>query len=218
MMIIAIHNHKGGVGTTTLAAHLCALARDLGLRVAGASADPKNELPRWLDAAQIPCIELHPGEWPDGAGDLDLVIVDVQSQSAPAIDPDVWVLPITDRMAEENAPALSDRLRGPVLWLPNESRRLSTTALPSYLEGKVEVGPTVPYSHALEEASAQRGIIWALPELARSPGARALQTALHEVLRRSADLAGHALACLTLPPNAASLAAGDLESSTAPAP
>ncbi len=34
-MIIAFHNHKGGIGTTTLAAHLCVLARELGIPVAG---------------------------------------------------------------------------------------------------------------------------------------------------------------------------------------
>ncbi len=59
-MIIAFHNHKGGIGTTTLAAHLCVLAKELGIPVAGVSADFKKELPRFLEPEKIPCIELDP--------------------------------------------------------------------------------------------------------------------------------------------------------------
>jgi cellulose biosynthesis protein BcsQ len=57
-MIIAFHNFKGGVGTTTLAAHTCALARACGLSVVGVSVDTKQELPRWLAGTQIPCVEI----------------------------------------------------------------------------------------------------------------------------------------------------------------
>jgi hypothetical protein len=101
-MIIAFHNHKGGIGTTTLAAHLCVLAKELGIPVAGVSADFKKELPRFLEPEKIPCIELDPRR---DEPDYDLFVIDVQSTTAPPIEPDVWIIPLCDRTSNENAAA-----------------------------------------------------------------------------------------------------------------
>lgn len=80
-MIIAFYNFKGGVGTTTLAAHTCALAHELGLRVAGVSADFKHELPRWLEGLKIPCITLDPA---GGDERFDLIFDELAATRAAA--------------------------------------------------------------------------------------------------------------------------------------
>ena len=92
-MIIAFHNFKGGVGSTTLAAHMCVLAQELGIKVAGVSVDFTQELPRWLSGSGIPSIEI---DLEHGESDADLIVMDVHSQDEPPLRPDVWVLPICD--------------------------------------------------------------------------------------------------------------------------
>jgi hypothetical protein len=58
-MIIAFHNSKGGVGTTMLAAHMCELARELGLRVVAVSAAIGDGLLRWYEP-ETPSVDFDP--------------------------------------------------------------------------------------------------------------------------------------------------------------
>lgn len=186
-MIIAFYNFKGGVGTTTLVAHTCALAQELGLRVAGVSADFRYELPRWLGTLKIPCIT------PDRAEDegFDLIVIDVQSHSEPPIEPDVWVLPISDAASAERACEVSDRLQGPLIWLGNKGRR--APEVPTYLLGAVEVARPMPYSRALDRANLTYSIVWNVPELAGAAGAWALRASLENVLDRAFAARGSSL-------------------------
>jgi len=186
-MIIAIHNFKGGVGTTTLAAHTCALARACGLSVIGMSVDFKQELPRWLAGTQIDCVEL---DLKNGQTDADLLVLDVQSHAAPPPIADVWVVPICDRLSNENAADVSDRLRGHLIWLGNMGREV---VVPPALAEHVELALPMPYSRALAQAADGQAVVWNVPELAESAGARSLRASLLDVLRRAYRAVGQAV-------------------------
>lgn len=127
---------------------------------------------------ETPSVDFDPES--SGVG-MDLMVIDVRSDGEPPIAPDVWVLPICERLSFENAAELSDRLRGHLIWLGNKGYAIE--AVPKYLEDDVEVALTVPYSRALERASTIRRVVWNVPELARSPGARAVQVTLDNILR-----------------------------------
>ncbi len=177
-VIIAFHSLKGGIGTTTLAAHLCALAQDLGIRVAGVSADFKKELPRFLEPEGIPCIELDPRR---DEPDFDIFVIDVQSTTAPPIEPDVWIIPICHGASSESAAAvLADRLRAPMIWLGNKGHQVRD--VPGYLQHEIEVGEAIPFSRAVEVAGADYRVVWSVPELALTPGAQDLRRALKKLL------------------------------------
>ena len=177
-MIIAIHNTKGGVGSTTLAAHLCALGRDLGWTVDAISADPTQELHRHLKPLDIRCLDPESLDREAAEDDGDLLVIDVQTASSPPVSPDVWLVPVSCRLALEHAKALTDRLKGEVFWLPTMSYEVT---VPSYLEG-VHVLPSVPYSRAIIKAASQPGTVWSDPELALTPGAQALRESLTQLL------------------------------------
>lgn len=186
-MIIAFHNSKGGVGTTMLAAHMSELARELGLRVVVVSASGGDGLLRWYEP-EPPAADF---DHENSGADMDLMVIDVRSDGVPPIAPDVWVVPICERLSFENAAELSDRLRGHLIWLGNKGYAIE--AVPKYLEDDVEVGPTVPYSRALERASTMRRVAWNVPELARSPGARAVRETLDIILRSAHSAVGLSL-------------------------
>ena len=177
-MIIAIHNTKGGVGSTTLAAHLCALGRDLGWKVDAMSVDPTKELHRHLKPLEIRCLDPESLDREAATDDGDLLVIDVQTASSPPVVPDVWLVPVSCRLALEHAKALTDRLKGEVFWLPTMSYEVT---VPSYLDG-VEVLPSVPYSRAIIKAGSQPGTVWSDPELALTPGAQALRESLTQLL------------------------------------
>lgn len=196
-MIIGFHNFKGGVGTTTLTAHTCALAKECGISVVGVSVDVKQELPRWLERTQINCIELDPEH---GHTDAELIVLDVQSHTTPPLMPDVWVMPICDRLSNENAGDVSDRLRGHLIWLGNMGRQV---VVPASLADQVELALPVPYSRGLAQAAEDQAIMWIVPELAESAGARSLRASLLDVLRRAYRAVGNAV-----PPGLASTSSG----------
>jgi len=177
-MIIAIHNTKGGVGSTTLAAHLCALGRDLGWKVDAMSADPTKELHRHLKPLEIRCLDPDSLDREAAADDGDFLVIDVQTASSPPVPPDVWLVPISCRLALEHAKALTDRLIGDVFWIPTMSCEVT---VPAYLEG-VQVLPSVPYSRAIIKAASQQETVWSDAELALTPGAQALREALTQLL------------------------------------
>lgn len=182
-MIIAFHNAKGGVGSTTHVVHACALAQDLGIKVVGVSVN-SQELPRLLASAQIPCVELDPKQ---ETIDAELIVMDVQSHSEPPFWPNVWVLPIRDATSNRSAEVVSDRLHGPLIWLGNEGW---TATVPAYLAEDVQLALPMPFSRAVCQAEEQQAVVWNIPELARSGGAVALRASLTDVLRRAYVAAG----------------------------
>ena len=140
------------------------------------SADPTQELCRRLKPLGTRCID--PGSLDREAADddADILVIDVQTASAPPVAPDVWLVPVANRLAQEHATALTDRLRGEVFWIPMMSYELT---LPRYLED-VTVLPPVPFSRAI--ATSQQGTVWGDPELALTPGAQALRESLTQLL------------------------------------
>ena len=79
MKIVALYNEKGGVGSTSLAAHLCWLARENGIRVAGISFDPTTELRGWIEPLGISWFDgLRHQEPDDGA---ELLVADIHGQA-----------------------------------------------------------------------------------------------------------------------------------------
>lgn len=184
--IIAFHNEKGGVGSTSSAAHLCWLGRENGLGVAGISFDPRVELRSWLEPLGIPWIDgLKTQELPD----VDLLVADIHSHVGDIpVDPDLWVIHFENRTSYENAISLSDRLDGPILWVPNHIHGTSPFArreVPPFLKRVEQLFPGVPRSHAIAEAGAMRRLVWSTEEGARSPGALYLRSALETVLQRA---------------------------------
>lgn len=177
-MIIAVHNFKGGIGTTMIAAHMCILAREKGLRVAGMSAEFKKELPLFLAPVGIRCVD--PGR--DEGGDYDLIVVDLHSHKEVCPVPvDAWILPIANRTSLERACELSDRRMGSLVWIGNR-RRVTDKDVPRYLRGVVHVAPPIPNSRAIAIAGDELRHVWHDDELAQSPGGRALRASLNEIL------------------------------------
>ena len=178
-MIIAIHNTKGGVGSTTIAAHLCALIAEGDARVDGMSVDDNNELRRWLDPLGIRCLD---PEVDLSHARSDHLVIDVQSTRRPPVAPDAWVIPCSNRLAVEHGEALADTLPGVVLLLPTMGRRIDPAVVPEHARGDVEVSAAIPYSRAVAEACDTRTIAWRHPELAGAYGVRQLRSALESLL------------------------------------
>lgn len=185
---LVFHSTKGGVGTTLLAAHAVARAQARGLRVAALAFDPTHDLRQWCGPLGLACADGLVGE--DTPNDAELVVVDVNTQiHTVPIDPDLWVIPIDGRMSIEHALDLSDRLHGRIVWLENHPYIhdvLPKLALPRYLS-HVEVLADlrgVPRSLAIREAGAERRLVWADDDGAKSAGGRALEAALDRLLDR----------------------------------
>ncbi len=205
MLTIAIHNTKGGVGTTTLAAHLCFLCKERGLRV-GAVPDPRTaDLAIWLDVADIRCspraADLDP---------LDVLVLDRPALDDLDLDPDLWIIPITDRAGIDHAAALSDRLCGKIVWLGNLSRALTYCDVPIYLLHDITLAETIPFSRAIAHSTERLGSVWSTPDLAKSPGGQALRRTLGALLDDL--LHDHR------PPASAPATASPLDSATSAAP
>jgi hypothetical protein len=192
--IVTFHNHKGGVGSTTLAAHFLHLARELGFSVAGASVDANRELPMWLEPLGIPVVDLASD---NGDPKVDLIVIDVQQTRDLPLWPDVTVIPISDTSANHNAGDLADQLRGGIIFLPNKGFKAITP--PVHLRDEIEIAKGIPYSRALGYAGDSKKIIWTVPELATTSGAHDLRTALEHLLERVAVLCDVQLPALATP-------------------
>lgn len=185
-MIIAFYNHMSGLGTTIHAAHACALAQNVGLRVAGVSVDFMSDLPRCLEGRRIPCLE---GDLVSRASAFDLLVMDIRSPARPPITPDAWVLIVCDQASEESAVKAADRLPGHLIWLRNKG--YETTIRAPHLHGSH--ARRMPFSRALARAGVFSRIIWDDPELAESPGAADLWQSLEDVLGYSYEARGLSL-------------------------
>jgi hypothetical protein len=75
--------------------------------------------------------------------------------------------------------------------------------VPASLADQVELALPMPYSRALAQAAEDQAIMWNVPELAESAGARSLRASLLDVLRRAYRAVGNAV-----PPGLASTSSG----------
>ena len=117
MIRIAVYNHKGGIGKTTIAAHLAYLAVDLNIRSIATCIDPQADLFRWLTSGDgVPkdgafydlgslTVVYSRGVVPNFTDNVaELLIIDC----SPDIDlslqlkPDLWIVPVHGRMGFEN--------------------------------------------------------------------------------------------------------------------
>lgn len=184
MKIIAVHNTRGGVGSTFHAAHLCHVARALGIPVAALEMDRRGDLKRCLGKAEIPVLI------PDDLDHLDdkyeLLVMDIKvGRDAPAT-PDAWLIPIDRDQSLESACVLTDQLPQQVIWISSKGH--AAGPVPPYLRRCVQLVSPVPWSRALEQAGIREVISFADDDLAQVPGVRALWDALHEVLRHVWDV------------------------------
>lgn len=115
MKTIAIYNAKGGVGSTVLATAFCIILARAGVRVVGASLDSNRELRQFLTRHGIPWFDAL-AELPEGE---EVLILDVRSTTRIAGDlrPTLWVMPMDNRTAYENAINVMPELAGPALWV-----------------------------------------------------------------------------------------------------
>jgi len=136
MKKIAVYNHKGGIGKTTIAVHLAYLARDLNISTIATCIDPQADLWRWITRGDgvLKDESFHEdgslaviysrGHVPDLRDDAaELLIIDC----SPDIDlslqlkPDLWVVPVHRRMGFENMSSVIEDLRsvGDVIVVKN---------------------------------------------------------------------------------------------------
>ena len=184
-MIIAVHNTRGGVGTTTIAAHLCKLIQALNITVDAMSVDPTQELQRWLKPLGVPLIEpdrLSPQARQGDETFAEVLVIDVHTSQVSPVLPDLWIVPISDRLAYEHAVQLSDALSGDVVWLPMKGRALDHADMPGYLKNAITIAPQVPFSRAIRAADENGRLVWDDPDLADTAGALALRRSLRQVL------------------------------------
>jgi hypothetical protein len=182
MKTIAFYNFKGGVGSTTLAGHTCFHAAERGIHVVGASLGHTHDLQRWTMRASLP--------WHDALEGLpttcDLLVLDVHSHAScvDVLKPDLWVMPMCNRTAYENAERIMPSLSGPALWVWSRGN-VWRDEVPAHLRAQVSMASVaIPNSRAIAETAETCSPAWATRLGARSPGAHALQALIADLLAR----------------------------------
>jgi len=178
MKVIDIWNRKGGVGSTTLTAHVCFFAVELGLTVAGAYVGGPGDLRHWLRPAKIPCFDARREKLPM---DVDLLVLDVYSQTNyhEVLRPDITLIPVDGPEADRRAVALASSLVSDVRRVCN------------FRHCAFEVSPELEsidtIIHRCQSLAATDGsfrAIWSSPLGALSAGARAVREFAAEVFGR----------------------------------
>lgn len=157
MKIVAFHNFRGGVGSTTFASNATIYAAERGLQVIGATLGFRHDLGHHLAHADVP--------WCDGISGLpdtaDLLVLDVHSHCKliDVVRPDLWVMPITDRTAVDHAVRILPQLAGQILWVPTKGFR--AVRVPEHLTERVSVSPPIPRSEVFLESYIAQRPVWA---------------------------------------------------------
>ncbi len=178
MKIIAYHNFRGGVGSTTLASNTCIYAAERGLDVVGATFGDRRDLRHHLAHADVP--------WCDGLERLpetcDLLVLDVHSHCKliDVVRSDLWVMLMTDPTAVINAVRILPQLAGPALWVP--TRGFTLFEVPPDLPERVSFSPPIPYCKALVHSYDLQRPVWDARR--GSSGAAAVERLIRDVLAR----------------------------------
>ena len=125
-LTVCIYNNKGGIGKTTLAAHLCLRAAQIGIRTAGCAVDVQGDFMRWFigrEAAVLPELvhevtdNLVVFYWPRRMPpklNAQLLVIDMPPalDLVPEMRPDVFLAPIDNNAASvDNLMTVLERLR-----------------------------------------------------------------------------------------------------------
>lgn len=182
MKIVAFYNCKGGVGSTTLTGNFTTFAAERGVRVRAATLGPEHDLQPFIRRAGL--------DWHDALEGLptegDLLVLDVHSHidCAELLRPDLWVMPMSNRMAYENAGRVLPWLIGPALWVWNDGT-VHARRVPEALRDRASFAPVViPRCTAVAESLANSAAAWSTPDGADSSGARAVQALARDILKR----------------------------------
>jgi len=157
MKIVAFHNFRGGVGSTTFASNATLYAAERGLQAIGATLGFRHDLGHHLAHAEVP--------WCDGILGLpdagDLLVLDVHSHCKliDVVRPDLWVMPITDRTAVDHAVRILPQLAGQILWVPTKGFR--DVHVPEHLTERVTVSAPIPRSEVFLGSYMAQRPVWA---------------------------------------------------------
>ncbi len=156
MKIVAFHNFRGGVGSTTFASNATLYAAERGLQAIGATLGFRHDLGHHLAHAEVP--------WCDGILGLpdagDLLVLDVHSHCKliDVVRPDLWVMPITDRTAVDHAVRILPQLAGQILWVPTNGFR--DVRVPEELIERVSVSPPIARSEVFATSYVSQRPVW----------------------------------------------------------
>lgn len=215
MRTVAVYNNKGGVGKTTIAAHLVYRADAKGLRTLAVAMDRQGDLPKWLsrgdqghrdgavfDFSKNVTVLYSPDVAPQGLKGAELVVVDTPAsiEIAARVRPDVWVAPCDGRMAlEDLANVLPTMLRqgARVVIVFNRADAGGTRTLAamqraaSKIPGLAVWAESIPDSAAVKRAGEFYMPAWDVPYGAGTVGVRVLTAVVDGVIESMGLAAGN---------------------------
>ena len=178
MKIVAFHNFRGGVGSTTFASNATLYAAERGLQAIGATLGFRHDLGHHLAHAEVP--------WCDGILGLpdagDLLVLDVHSHCKliDVVRPDLWVMPLTDRTAVDHALRVLPQLAGQILWVPTKGFR--DVQVPEHLTERVSLWSPIPRSEVFTTSYVSQRPVWVTHP--RSVVAAAMKRLFRDMLTR----------------------------------
>ncbi|MFZ5479301.1 MAG: ParA family protein [Myxococcota bacterium] len=208
MKTLAVYNNKGGVGKTTLAAHVVYAADALGVRTIAVAMDRQGDLPKWLsrgdaghrdgavfDFSKSVTVVYSPDAPPTGLRGAELVVVDTPAsiEIASRVKADLWIAPCDGRMAIEDLTNVLPSMLGEssqVLLVFNRADAGGQRTLAAMQKAASRVrglsvwGKVVPDSAAIKRAGEFYAPAWEVPYGAGTNGVQVLQELASDVLAR----------------------------------
>lgn len=208
MTIIAVHNHKGGIGKTTICGHLAWRASELGIKCLVITLDRQGDVLRWfhkdkkIDKKQpvrnglitglFSPEEMPPDDVLDG---YPLVIVDTPPEAGvpEAIDPNLWVVPVDNRTAIENlmsvVPLMTPKAPCYVVFYTADAAGIATLrGLQQAARHVPKVDfydDVVPFNPALRRTQAYYEPVWRVAHGEGTAGHRAMLRLCDAILARA---------------------------------
>lgn len=203
---MAFYNNKGGVGKSTLAVHTAIYAsRVCKFVVVAACLDRQGDSYRWLSDGQggrgegafrvndkLSAIYT-PMEAPDIGPAVDLVVLDCppSEKIGVMVQPDIWVVPITERLAAENLYNVIDDLRGSdaeIVLVLNRRGEGGRRQLRNMVEAVSKIKKTTYYERGIRRADAIVRVTNEFSDIWSDPFARNIKEDMTEfckyILRR----------------------------------
>lgn len=206
MKTVAFYNNKGGVGKTTLTVHLALYASKVCKHtVVAACLDRQGDSYRWLtDGEGVRGEGAHrvnpklsaiytPHAAPDIGPAADLVVLDCPPSEniGVMVRPNIWVVPITERLAAENLYNVIEDLRGSdaeIILVLNRRGEGGRRQLQKMIEAVSNVKKTTYYERGIGRADAIVRITNEFSDIWSDPFARKIKEDMTEfckyILRR----------------------------------